>query len=294
LDREIDLAIHEIYKKKLFRIADPEGLEFWSNKVKSGDLSIEELSNKIESGEEFKKLKENHFSLKKPPMEVINKIGNINDRKTVHVMSKILKIDSNCIDIGAHKGDILRKILVYAPLGKHLAFEPIPELYEKLQEKFPMVKIYDYALSNEKGDSTFYHVKNLPSHSGLKKRKYLIDDPIISRINVKTNLLDNFLEKTNEKIDFIKIDVEGAEKLVIEGGLKTLRRDKPYIIFECGKGSTENYGTTAKNMYELICSKIGLKISLLDDWLNNRNSLSLAEFKNQFDRGQIFYFLAHP
>jgi SAM-dependent MidA family methyltransferase len=43
-------------------------------------------------------------------------------------MSRVLKKDSNCIDIGANEGTILRDMLKFAPRGDHMAIEPIPDL----------------------------------------------------------------------------------------------------------------------------------------------------------------------
>src|SRR6266852_4019276 len=49
------------------------------------------------------------------------------DAETLAVMKRILKEDSNCVDIGAHSGSILRLMLECAPRGQHLAFEPLPD-----------------------------------------------------------------------------------------------------------------------------------------------------------------------
>ena len=43
-----------------------------------------------------------------------------------------------------------------------------------------------------------------------------------------------------EHIDYLKVDAEGYEELVIEGGKNTIKRDKPLIVIECFKESTFN------------------------------------------------------
>jgi len=48
------------------------------------------------------------------------------DKETRGIMKGLLRADSNCIDIGCHKGEILREMLKYAPNGQHFAFEPLP------------------------------------------------------------------------------------------------------------------------------------------------------------------------
>ena len=51
----------------------------------------------------------------------------------------VLKPDSNCVDIGANEGDMLRQMTTIAPAGIHHAFEPIPTLAAKLKIEYPRV-----------------------------------------------------------------------------------------------------------------------------------------------------------
>ena len=54
------------------------------------------------------------------------------DRATEIAMIRIIEPDSNCIDIGCHKGEILNIMLRLAPKGRHAGFEPIPDFYNYL------------------------------------------------------------------------------------------------------------------------------------------------------------------
>ena len=56
------------------------------------------------------------------------------DRLTKLVIKRALNLNSNAIDIGCHKGEILVEILKNAPNGQHFAFEPIPLFYQNLQK----------------------------------------------------------------------------------------------------------------------------------------------------------------
>ena len=49
------------------------------------------------------------------------------DRETRKVMRKALTATSNCIDVGAYRGEILREMLAVCPRGTIFAIEPIPE-----------------------------------------------------------------------------------------------------------------------------------------------------------------------
>ena len=191
------------------------------------------------------------------------------DRLTKLIMKRVIKPDSNCIDIGCHKGEILDIIIKYAPKGKHYGFEPLPILFDRLIEKFKnRATILHYALSDKDGFSTFHHVKNAPAYSGIKKRKYDIDKPEIEEIKVELNKLDDIIP-SDLKIDFIKIDVEGGEFGVLKGGIQLLKKFKPIIIFEFGLGASDYYGTNPDDMFSLITIELGLQIFLLKSFIKN-------------------------
>jgi FkbM family methyltransferase len=214
------------------------------------------------------------------------------DRLTKLIMKKNIKKDSNCIDIGCHKGEILDLILKYAPEGKHYAFEPIPYLFDELQKKFKnKAQIFPYALSDVEETSTFQLVTNAPAYSGLKRRSYDISNPEIEEIEVKIKKLDDIIS-LDEKIDFIKIDVEGAEFGVLKGAKNLLIKNKPVILFECGKGASDFYGTNPLDLYDFMVDEVGLRIFTLTSYIKDGQSLNRGEFEMCFDTNSEYYFVA--
>lgn len=213
------------------------------------------------------------------------------DRLTSIILEMSLRKDSNCIDIGCHKGEILDKMLTFSVNGKHYGFEPIPYLYEDLEKKYDTnVSILPYALSDKTEKSNFKIVKNSLGYSGLKTRKYNVKNPIIKNIEVDVKTLDTILSK-DYKIDFVKIDVEGAEYNVIKGGFNLLKKWKPKIVFEFGKGASDYYNTTPKMIFNLL-KDIGLNIFLLNKYINKQESLSLSQFETIYNNGSDYYFIA--
>ena len=65
-----------------------------------------------------------------------------------------LSADSNCIDVGSHRGDVLREMVRLAPLGTHVAYEPVPESCAQLVAAFPQVDVRQAAASNVDGETT--------------------------------------------------------------------------------------------------------------------------------------------
>ena len=217
------------------------------------------------------------------------------DRLTKAIMKNVIKADSNCIDVGCHKGEILDDMLKYSPKGTHYGFEPIPILYNQLKNKYKnknKATILSDALSDTVGNSTFQFVKNAPAYSGLKKRKYDIENPEIEEIDVTLNTLDQALPK-DLKLDFIKIDVEGGEFGVLKGGKELLTKNKPTIVFECGLGASNFYDTKPTEVFNYLSNEIGLKVSLLKSFISKKPSLSLTEFEELYKANKEYYFIAH-
>jgi FkbM family methyltransferase len=207
-------------------------------------------------------------------------------------MKKCIQKNNTCIDIGCHKGEILDLILKYSPNGKHFAFEPIPCLFDALEKKFNnKAQIFPYALSDCGGASSFQFVKNAPAYSGLKRRKYDISNPEIDVIEVELHTLDEIIPSTI-KIDFIKIDVEGAEFGVLKGAKNLLLKNKPAILFECGKGASDYYGTNPLDLYDFIKDDAGLQIFSLPSYIKNKPSLSRVEFGELYNTNAEYYFVA--
>jgi len=182
-----------------------------------------------------------------------------------------------------------------APKGTFFAFEPLPDLYKKLSAAFtfPPVKVFNLALSDRADVVSFNYVVSNPAYSGLRKRRYDRPHEADCTITVPTDRLDAIIGEQGH-VDFMKIDVEGAELQVLQGGVRTISRCKPVIVFEHGIGAADCYGTGPEQVYDLLCNECGLGISLLDSWLVRRQPLSREGFCEQFNKGLNYYFIAHP
>jgi len=217
------------------------------------------------------------------------------DRQTARVIKKVLQPGSGTIDVGCHKGEMLSAFLQMAPKGNHFAFEPIPGFYTELKKKFnhPHCHIFPYALAEKSGNTTFNYVKNAPAYSGLKQRKYAVENPEIEQIQVEIKTLDEMIP-AHEKIDLIKIDVEGGELGVIKGGLQTILQNKPVIIFECGLGASEFYGTKPQDVYDILTQQAQLKLSTMAGWLGKKTPFTREAFCRVYESGSDYYFIAYP
>lgn len=217
------------------------------------------------------------------------------NRQAFAVMQRCLRSDSNCVDVGSYIGTIMADILLVAPLGRHYAFEPIPESCARLREAYaayPNVTVCEIALSDAAGTAPFCKVESDLAYSGLRKRWYGPGEHTVREIQVRTDLMDRVIP-ADIPIHFIKIDVEGAELQVMRGAAGIIRRHAPIIVFEHGLGAADKYGTTPGAVHELLAG-CGLKVSLMRSWLAGEPPLTVGEFDREFHEGRNFYYMAHP
>ena len=212
------------------------------------------------------------------------------DSQTKRIMQIVLEHNSTFIDVGSHKGEVLSKALKIAPQGKHYAFEPIPQIHKKLDKRYGQYcEIKNIGLSDHFGESSFNHVVSNPAYSGIKQRTYPKKEKI-KEITIQVDTLDNQLFD-QERIDMIKIDVEGGELDVLKGAVKILKKFHPVIVFEHGKGAAEYYETTPTEVYDFLENQ-QYNVFTLKAFIDNNSSLSKEEFIALFNSNKEYYFLA--
>jgi FkbM family methyltransferase len=210
----------------------------------------------------------------------------IDNERARSLIAFSLREDDCCIDVGAHQGAVLREMLRCAPRGRHIAYEPIPQLYARLVQEFPGVDVRCAALSNTAGSSPFKYVRSNPGYSGLRERHYPGEEDI-ETIEVRLDRLDDVLPEGFAPA-LIKIDVEGAEREVIEGALRTIATHKPLVLFEHGRGGAEHYGTRPEHIFDLLCLEAGLRIFDLE----GDGPYDLQRFVDTFESGERWNFVA--
>jgi len=144
----------------------------------------------------------------------------------------------NCIDVGCNIGDFSKEILKNKNTNV-VAFEPLPLCRENLKEihnEYSSRFInYEYALSNKEGfDYIYFGDKNSSGLASLEKKINNIDYvDVVNKNTIKIELkkLNDFIDKENFRdIDFIKIDTEGHEFKVLEGGLDFIKKNNVKIV----------------------------------------------------------------
>jgi FkbM family methyltransferase len=141
-----------------------------------------------------------------------------------------------CFDVGANRGDWTAVALAENPKAKVHCFEVSPPTFRKLSHRFsndPQIVINPCGLSNQAGEIV---VKHCLDSDGLSSMIEVVCSQNIETIAATViRGVDYCVEHGITKIDFLKIDVEGAENLVLEGFSEFLTPQAvPVIQFEYG------------------------------------------------------------
>lgn len=186
-----------------------------------------------------------------PPDYFMRDIFSLSEINLTKFFIKNLRNNDVFYDIGGNYGFYTYLALEFCKKVHY--FEPIDYIAENV-ELNTAKEINDgelflnkVALSNENGIREFYLSKNDPDSSSLVVKKYNINETII--LKVSTITLNEYL-KNHDRPTFIKMDVEGAESLIIEGGLDFFKNYNPTISLEVW--SKNNYGHISMKSVRLL------------------------------------------
>jgi FkbM family methyltransferase len=210
------------------------------------------------------------------------------NERLVSVLEEMLEPSSDCVDVGAHEGKVLREMVRLAPNGRHVAWEPLPAFARRLRDEFPSVEVREAALSDRAGERAFAHMLDEPGWSGFVPRPTPAGSAVAT-ITVRCERLDDVLPD-GVRPALIKVDVEGAEEQVLLGAIDTLRRHRPVVVFEHGAGSADHYGTTPDGIHHLFTGRLGYRIFGLD----SDGPYTADRFREVFTSGERVNFVARP
>lgn len=154
------------------------------------------------------------------------------EKKELSAIEPFLREDSVALDIGANIGTHAVFMASIARNGKVFAFEPgIPGYRFLLKNCANFYNIIPVSIgcSNKNDISPFFNAMD-NAYSGLQDTGI---KKIMSIQQILTIKIDDFVKLFGlNRVDFIKIDVEGLEDEVIEGAQETLRKYRPVVFSE--------------------------------------------------------------
>ena len=182
------------------------------------------------------------------------------EAKETMELSKLVRPDWTFFDVGSYFG-------YYSLLVSHLsggratvhAFEPFSSNFELLLEHkrmngFDNIHAHRLAVSDHGGDVEF----QLPRPTACQGGGWVIEEASQAEVpehtqRVRAVTLDDFVaERAIDRLDFIKVDTEGAEISVLTGAANTIRKFRPGMFIEVNPEALARYGRRPEELWAMI------------------------------------------
>lgn len=189
-------------------------------------------------------------------------VNGIFEKAEAKFVTKFLKPGMVFFDIGANFGQYtLFGAKCVGPNGKVHSFEPSNRMFAELTFNVGINGFSDIcilnnvALSNKEGIARLSKYENgCEVYGSLGNQNRLSDSFILGYEEVKTVTIDSYIQRHNiNHVDFVKMDIEGAELLVLKGANELLNRaDSPTIVLEMADINTDGFGYKAIEIWDYL------------------------------------------
>jgi FkbM family methyltransferase len=177
-----------------------------------------------------------------------------------YIFSRVCGQNDIVLDVGANIGTTALFFAKQCVNGKVHAYEPSKSMIQVLKNNIERnniqnIEVHPYALS-DKAETAWLKVET-PNNPGSA---HLTADAEGSPVDIYA--LDENPPTTN-RLDFVKIDVEGYEMKVLKGGQQLFRSHKPMIVLEINFYALERMQTAASDVYRLL-TEWGYQLFILE------------------------------
>lgn len=167
-----------------------------------------------------------------------------------HAIDHFVQPGATCMDVGANLGLwTLRMAERAGPTGRVLAFEPAPATAAALRDAVALsghdnVAVFETALGDREG-TAIIHIPDDVGRSALAPES-AGDEAVEVRIARLDDIWDG---QGRPAVGFVKIDVEGAEPLALEGARAMLSASRPAISCEINPAKLANMGAGPRDVF---------------------------------------------
>lgn len=180
------------------------------------------------------------------------------DLAEAFVFSRLVRPGMVLVDAGANIGQytLLGSTAVGAAGAVH-SFEPVPQNWRHLRHHVELNRCANVHL-NQLGlwDSSRKMLVGMPAGITGNAGAFSVRggaEP--SGVEISVITLDEYLAHNKvDRVDFLKLDVEGAEPWVIQGAMGTLERDRPLILMEVNRAALEDLGASPAKLWNTFAA----------------------------------------
>jgi FkbM family methyltransferase len=181
-----------------------------------------------------------------------------------------VKPGSVCMDVGANLGEVTLHLATrVGSEGKVYAFEPVAGVHDRLSRHVErngageVVETFRMALSNRTGAGTIHHADSLADNQGIGSL-VTVNVDLTNTQEVALVTLDEFVERRGiRRLDFMKIDIQGAEPLLLEGGRKTFATLSPDLLIEVAPRELQSAGRDSRDLCVML-EELGYRLYRLN------------------------------
>jgi FkbM family methyltransferase len=188
-------------------------------------------------------------------------IGGCIDPNEFAFLDSVLRDGMVFVDAGANEGLYsLFASRCVGPSGRVVSFEPSQREFHRLSCNIQLnglenVHAVQTALAETPGDLELSVAD--PSHAGQNTLgKFIYQVPLLRTERVSAQTLDGFAAESGlARLDVLKLDVEGAERRVLDGSRTVLRQMRPVILFEASDAALKEQGSSLPDLLEFLRSQ---------------------------------------
>jgi FkbM family methyltransferase len=178
------------------------------------------------------------------------------ERRLLHGLPGALRDDAVVFDVGANVGRWSVEAARQLPRAAIHAFEPLPDAFAQLAQRTngTNVTCHPFALSSEAGTRELHYDPALSVMSSLHERDLkAFNMDLGATVEVTMDTLDAFCDREGvDRVDFVKIDVEGHERDVLVGAARHLGAGRIGLVqFEYG-GTYLDAGVRLRDVTDLF------------------------------------------
>ena len=189
------------------------------------------------------------------PLETLNFLKY--EDAEVSVFNKLLVGKKNFYDIGGNIGFYAINAALLNPQMKVKTFEPVPKMFATLTKNIALnqlstrIDARNLGFSDQEGTVSFFIYPFGGTNASMVN---VSESKEAQEVKARITRLDDFIAQGNPSPDIIKCDVEGAEKLVLNGSLETIKRHRPVLFFELLRKWSAKFNYHPNEVLEILRS----------------------------------------
>ena len=187
------------------------------------------------------------------------------------IASKLINSGDVCIDVGANFGwytTLMAELCGHT--GEVHAFEPVPQSYRELAKNYALsgspenVFINELALGDREGVVSINIFDGEPTgHASIAAK----GDSGFASFECRVTTLDDYLVRNCIRdVNFVKVDIEGAEMMFLLGAERLFSQEKPPVfLMEMALAQTSHFGYTPNDLIKFIATRGDYEFFAVDE-----------------------------